>query len=1066
MSNVMRVDGGGVSNRNSAATRSNTPPRSAATARAGGSNGGQDSVRSGENAASVAQRNGVSTGAVLAANRSLSDAGDVHSGQVLDVPASDEAVGTTHTVRAGDTVDSLSQRYSVEPQEIRRVNEIGAGREPYTDEVLLIPHAASTEAAATQTTGEAPPATAQSARVDAAVRDLATARENQATANAMANMGAYRSAELRDGTLGRAVANAESELRDALHAELESIAPPPQPRVTTGGLDKDNIDSLSVGVLERHADEPSAQEAIAEAVTSLRIDLEVDALFDSVGTGGDIAQRLQRLSNGLDGASDELHDRVTADARTDALLGEAATDIEARLEGIDGIRDEERIGKVNDALAGLEEVLTGLDPELGTGLVERVAPSLMRAAEGVEIAGVMVDGMWAEGWGSMARIADLVADGEDSDTAIESLADLMLHTGIGPGNHAIYLPLSERGEGLSLYLTVAGVAARDNDHIDPDFMLDQVVQSLDDYYAGTFQDAFDAYVEHSEELGWKVNNLGASMDPEQLQAAIDDHIDNAGPEWTEQLEALEATLAGHGVQALRHIHALGSPPASLAGHQDRLEDRLGTLADNGAAALAVSVAVSGSSDRSGQQLLNELPDIPEAITLLQGAQLANRVPGLVKALADAHVTHSVLPSIDSLDLSNPSSVEAVRSQLDSLRSGDFAQAWSVDRDQLDSAVDALEAVLDLPDGSPDAIAAGLSEYDQRLQNLGGFSNETPLGQAFRGVGLALGLIGLTQRTANFADDPSVLEGAQVLVDAAGVTQQVGDLATGLGWVSDSSALGRLAGNANLGKVLGGIGIAFSLVGVVSDVSEGDLTSAGLGTLGIAGSGLATFGKAAWAGPVGTAVGLIAAGGSVYVSHRRHQEAITRFETEASQRFLSHAGFTDSAAAALIDQSGQGLSPVPYLFAYGEAHGFSSGEVVEYINSLSSDELVRLRSVAHREMDRLEGGVSDLALRNGDTQAQIAEIREIAQGYAERFGNFSYESSLEDFMASTGLSREQALEVAILDDQGNWTGRIQPVGILGESPRLMGVGPDSALAVDQLLQELRIPTVGDWASSQS
>ncbi|MBA2528941.1 MAG: LysM peptidoglycan-binding domain-containing protein, partial [Euzebyales bacterium] len=103
-------------------------------------------VRDGETLSGIAARNGVSVSAIAAANR-ISDVDFILAGAVLRMPSAATGGGRTpasaiHTVRAGQTLIGISQRYGVEMRSIARANRLRSYHLIYTGQRLRIPGSA------------------------------------------------------------------------------------------------------------------------------------------------------------------------------------------------------------------------------------------------------------------------------------------------------------------------------------------------------------------------------------------------------------------------------------------------------------------------------------------------------------------------------------------------------------------------------------------------------------------------------------------------------------------------------------------------------------------------------------------------------------------------------------------------------------------------------------------------------------------------------------------------------------------------------------------------------------
>ena len=95
----------------------------------------------------------------------------------------------------------------------------------------------------------------------------------------------------------------------------------------------------------------------------------------------------------------------------------------------------------------------------------------------------------------------------------------------------------------------------------------------------------------------------------------------------------------------------------------------------------------------------------------------------------------------------------------------------------------------------------------------------------------------------------------------------------------------------------------------------------------------------------------------------HHEQATQYQTPTTTRFLEGAGLSPQAAQAFTDQSGDGYSPVPLLARYAQLQGLDlqkapdQQKFVNWINSLSPDQLKSVVTAANEEQDRIGGNVS-------------------------------------------------------------------------------------------------------------
>lgn len=680
---------------------------------------------------------------------------------------------------------------------------------------------------------------------------------------------------------------------------------------------------------------------------------------------------------------------ITAEAlprRTEELLREqgiptkasaAADYVEDALAGWDDMSQEERLDAVVEASARLEQQTAGLDADAAATIASvALAPIEARIGD-IEVAGAFVDAELAPAWTSLATVADRIGGTPQGDAAVNRIADALYASGGGPGNFNLLAPLREQGVGLGVFLRMAEIADSRYTEGATDLFMREIASALDSYVDNGAKPAVEAYSEHTSELNWLLQNLGPGATPEALQQATQDYID-ANPGWQERHDELQAEVARQGALLLQQIDALRNlPPGLQDAFGDDAQARIKSLLEGTETGFAIATA-AGSDPEAIADL-----DLPEMVGFADTLGLSDSGLGVVKALATAHVQHNVLGSLANLDTSDPAALAHARAQIATLRNPTIATALGLDPSQLgdlDAAVDELQRTLPQAGEtlSQADVEARLARLNSQLDQLDAFHNSQPLGQVFRGIGVAAGVASLWGATSGFIDDPSLEGAVQTLAGAAGLSTAVGDLATGLGAIPETSVWARFSASTTFGKVLGTVGLGLGLVGVVDSLSQGDLAQAGIGAVGVGGGALALFGTASWAGPVGVAIGLVAAAASFGLGIFRANEAEGELE-DASRPFLESLGFDEEAAGILSDFSGDGYSSVGVLMQYGSARGLSHDEVVAWVNSLPGQQLENLRDVLNYVADDLEGKYGDFATTTGDgarfddaTYAQLVE----------------------------------------------------------------------------------------------
>lgn len=650
------------------------------------------------------------------------------------------------------------------------------------------------------------------------------------------------------------------------------------------------------------------------------------------------------------------------------------------LQNVENMDEGETVAALAESAQRLQEFTAGMDPAAAARTAELALPAFEQVLGGEQ--GLMRYINFPEGnldsvalVEALARFSDSVAGSSSGDLVIDDFAGLLANA-YGPGNSMLQMPLQENGVGLSLSLAIAGHGVRNGADTGTFPPLDPINEALDGYVDRTVSPAVQAYTEHTQELNWLLQNLGSGATPEQLQQATQAYIE-ANPGWAERRDELQAEVARVGGQLLSHIEALRDLPAGVGDHSADAEARIKALLENPSTGFAIATA-AGTDPEMAAKL-----DLPELISFSATLGLGDNGQKVITSLANAHVQHNVLGSLATLDTTDPNALANARTQIATLRNPDVALALGLDPaqlGQLDSAVDELQRTLPQTGEtlSQADIEARLNRLNTQLNQLSAFRNNQPLGQVFRGIGVAAGIASLAGAVGNFVNNPSFNNAVISLGHAAGLSAALGDLATGLGAIPEGSPWARFSTSAAVGRVLGTVGLALGVAGVVDSLGKGDLAQAGLGAVGVGGGALAIFGTTSWAGPVGLTIGLVAAAASFGLNIFRANQAEGELE-DASRPFLQSLGFDETAAAVLSDFSGDGYSSVGLLMRYGELQGLSPQETVQWVNGIPEQELENLRDVLNYVADDLDGNYESFGTQTPDdarfddeTYAQLVE----------------------------------------------------------------------------------------------
>ena len=764
---------------------------------------------------------------------------------------------------------------------------------------------------------------------------------------------------------------ARDNLEHAIHDEIESIPLPPYSYDPDAVTLQQKIDTGNA-IAAEYTNEPIIGDEVQRAVDSVIADYEVEDTLETLEDAGSSQQALGILDDVYADLSPTAQDRIRSEQRVQEIFDDIATDATQPLH--EPSTDFNLMSDVLISADNLDQALSDIDnPDLAAEVVTRTLPAFDNAIalqhERDDSFGIYDGLMFDETLNILGSVSDRIIGADNERVAMDGLTRLALQS--GPGIKADYAGIPDTSDGSGIALATSIIKSLETDP-DPDFpdlavrATDKLIEDYGQYIEGPVAESIEEYAEHTEELNFYISAFPTDLPPEQLQSAIEEYVENKGPEWQAELTRLEANVADHGVNLLR-----GSEMISEVTHvTDDGAEKLTDVASQDNFVNAVSIASGSHPER-----LAEI-DIDAALTFVSTLKLGNKTIGLGRRLANAHVQGVVAQAIGDVSPTDPASIAAARSAINSLRSEQFAEVWEIDGGlaELDKAVEALEGTL--PDGGVidvDEISTRFSEYEDELSGLKAFEANQPLGFAFRSLGLASSVQGAISSTSAFFDDPSLESGIKAAVADISFAQQATQFATELGIVADDSALAlRFGSNATVGKLLGVAGIALGTVGVVRDLQDRDFLQAGLGAAGIGGGALALFGSASWAGPVGVAIGVLAAAGSLGVDQFRTVAESNKYTGEEARAFFRHAGFDPVAARALADRSGEGYSPVPALLHYGKLNGLSTEETIDWINSIDKEELDRARDFFHHQLDHTDGSLEDFDAEDAQTTNIVFE----------------------------------------------------------------------------------------------
>ncbi|MEH6417092.1 LysM peptidoglycan-binding domain-containing protein [Pseudomonas sp. CGJS7] len=883
-----------------------------------------------------------------------------------------------HEVQPGESLESIAKQYStpeapVTAQQIADRNGIEYGS-VNPGQQLIVPtikqHADPKPVAN---------ATPEQAKSDAAMDKLLTADDNLTafTANykGSPNDPAYQN--LHNGYQGQAN-TARDDLRASIGAEIKAeFAAHSRP---TGDIyDAKAIEQYGASVIKRYENDPAAKAAAETAVKDVAVQHEVDSTLSVAGSMPSGKSAVESLSRDLPKLSPEAQSKLLASPEYQKLLNEKiAPEFTNPLQG-EPWKDG-RMGpsaKPAESLKNLEKMLEGADPRIANELVGREITALTDFLKRAESGGYSIR-IAIEGTRSLVHIADKVGGTPEGDALIQRMVDLPVDAS------QIHLAVSE-GARPDLLLAIAKAGGGDR-------IMESAALGVQ-MYAGSVKADVDALSKETEELTWLISNHGGSMTPEQLDLAIKDYTAKKGPDWEKKVADLEDKVAAHGKTLLDQIDSLKSAgPGQLDAANKAIDSVMTDPKSSYAITLALKKHPEYVDTTAGKRLMQNLA---------YGAKVGEQGIKLGKELANAYIRNDVLDAAHGYDPRNPASIAQAEQAMEKLKNPTFIKLLGMDTEgskyqNYVKLVDQLKGTLPKADDTVDDIVAKLKSHAEAMNNIDNrltaegfrptFEKSQPAGQLLRLVGISFAAVGFANSYSKIGDGQNIKNDIKAIVDAGALGQKGVELGVGLGLVVEDSKWGRFgAGNKLNGESIdpGRLGRAdriFSYLSAGFDyynageqffspngdpVKGGLYLASGVGGTMAALSGTsfaASLGAGSWLGPVGIGLVAVATIGLTIKDRVDHSNA---HMNDTSAAFLKHAGFSEAASKALVDQSGEGWSPVTMLARYAEAKGYKLDDpahrqkFVDWVNNMPGDKLDQLRSQLHFALDDFDGDVSKL-----------------------------------------------------------------------------------------------------------
>ena len=910
----------------------------------------QHEVQKNENLTEIAHRYQTSTPMLEAANPQLNNPDALEIGQKLNVPigANYGTEPTRDVLEPGQTLTDMAREHpNVSARDIARANRsnvpnsnrVQAGQE------LWVP-----------AQKDASPLEQKVQATDQAQASLDHAQQRYDSLPPDAHPAVREDAH-------HSVQTAQGNLNQAVREELDLRAKNATPPEGAWSNDEERYAAAGAQLKERYQADAGATKQLDTALQTLANERyraspagqAEEIVTQATAAGKSPEQQMQELSKRLADAPPEVKSAVAASPKGQQMLQDAANWATEPLAGGDAQQAERDHG--TPLAAGiqsaerLEQVTRGLPPDMAAQLTGKAMPTIEAFSGSFkEHYPTLHSPFKDDGFQNLMKAMDRGIDTPQGQINMQKLAAqdvwdrTAMHQHIAEGGRPAYALEWAKQQGVDI------------DAVKQD------IRSAMKTYASSIDQTGKAYAEHMSELGWLVANHGGAMTPEQLEQAIAQYAKEKGPEWEAKGNELKARLVAHGEKLAGQIADLDPEGGGAEIAKEILS--------NPSARLAFSSAVQSNPEllagAQGEKVANFFSN-PGVQAKLgdQGRKLANE-------LATIYAKRVVLDKVRNLDPSDAASVATVKQALTGLKDSRFAKLLGLSSSQMDEVVSALENTIPKAGESADDIAKRTSALNIKLKDIKGLNGSTAAGRLIRGLGVALSGVSFLASTGKAINDPTVKNGLQAIVGAAGLGQRGSELLVAIGKVDADSALGKLGGKT-AGKVVGALGAVFDVWNMCESFASGDIPSGVLYGTGAAGGLMATFGAGSMAGPIGIGLVLVSVIGlGIWDSVKEANKHEPGSDGGTSLRFLQNAGISEAAARELVNQNGKGHSPVPLLLRYAEHKGLDmqkpedQKKFVDWLNHMPHDKLVNLRDRLHQTLDYNGGNMEKFpAAKEGD-----------------------------------------------------------------------------------------------------
>ncbi|MCO4318264.1 peptidoglycan-binding protein LysM [Phyllobacterium sp. 21LDTY02-6] len=675
-------------------------------------------------------------------------------------------------------------------------------------------------------------------------------------------------------------------------------------------------------------------------------------IIETANATGKPDEAYKSLSTAYESAPADIQAALLEHGEARTIIGNAADWATTRLKNYDPETAVSEQGDSAEAMRNLELLTRHSDPKLSAQLMSDAMP-VIEAANAKRQEKIGGELLGREGQQNLNIIMGRIGQTPSGSAIIDRFTNMHI------GNPESMRLAIVTGAGLDYPLATASKVP------DGKYVENTILPSVAEFSAVSVNGAVDKYSTHMQELQWLITNHGSAMTPEQLEKAITDYEKEKGQGWVDDKLKLEGEVAEKGNQLLNQISQLSKLPPELASQQKAANEAINKIFSDDKSVMAMQIALKQDP---------ALLDKPAVMSLLtHQARLTDRGRKLAEEAMTQIVRRDVLPTFGNLDPNNPASIAEAKAGIEKLRNSQAANLLGIPDEEFKKALAAVEEALPAAGESEAQMVQKLKDLDAKLTDTNGgmkaFRNNTVPGQVLRLIGLAGVGAGLASTISRTGEDP--LLKYKVLIDAAGVGQRSIELLHGFKQINPDSLAVKHFGSSSTtaAKWLGSVGASFDLVLATRSYMSGDWQMGTLQAAAGAGGILAAFGTGSMAGPVGLVIVGAAVIGQMVLLDTRESN---KYMTDTSAHFLEHAELSDRTAAALVDQSGDGYSPVPLLIKYAQMKGYKLDDpadqrrFADWLDSIPADKLGTLRDNLHHTLDDRKGDIADFpATSDGD-----------------------------------------------------------------------------------------------------